>query len=61
MWSNVMKRTSCPECDADIEIADNVVMGEIVPCEECGVELEIMSVDPLELEPAPEIEEDWGE
>lgn len=56
-----MKRTSCPECDADIEIADNVVMGEIVPCEECGVELEIMSVDPLELEPAPEIEEDWGE
>ncbi|HEY8292143.1 MAG TPA: hypothetical protein VIG44_06630 [Thermomicrobiales bacterium] len=30
-------------------------------CPECGVELEVVEVDPLELQLAPEEEEDWGE
>jgi alpha-aminoadipate carrier protein LysW len=34
---------------------------EIVVCPECGVELEVISVDPPELAVAPEVEEDWGE
>lgn len=56
-----MQIATCPECEADIEIQDDAVIGEIAPCAECGMEFEIMSTDPLELEPAPEIEEDWGE
>ena len=56
-----MKTTTCPECDADIEVSDDIVIGEIIPCSECGVELEVMATNPLELETAPEIEEDWGE
>ena len=50
----------CPECDADIELND-VIEGEIVDCPECGVELEVISTNPLTLELAPEEEEDWGE
>lgn len=50
----------CPECDADIEL-DDVLEGEIVDCPECGVELEVVSTNPLRLELAPEEEEDWGE
>jgi alpha-aminoadipate carrier protein LysW len=42
----------CPECDNPITIdADEVEEGETVQCDECGTELEVVSVDPLELAP----------
>jgi alpha-aminoadipate carrier protein LysW len=42
----------CPECDTPISIdLDEVEEGETVECDECGLELEIVSVDPLELAP----------
>jgi len=50
----------CPECDAEIQLKD-VLQGEIVVCPECGVDLEVVSVEPLQLELAPMEEEDWGE
>ncbi len=52
--------TECIECGAQIELND-VVEGEIIQCEDCGVELEVLSVDPLQIGLAPEEEEDWGE
>jgi alpha-aminoadipate carrier protein LysW len=51
----------CPECAAEIETAANVEEGEILVCPDCGAELEVMSVDPVTLDLAPEVEEDWGE
>lgn len=39
----------------------DVVEGELVPCPECGAELEVTSLQPLVVELAPELEEDWGE
>jgi alpha-aminoadipate carrier protein LysW len=40
----------CPECDNPIIVdVDEVEEGETVQCDECGVDLEIVSVDPLEL------------
>ncbi len=51
----------CPECDAAVEIPDDTMENELVSCPECGTELEIMSLDPVKLELAPEVEEDWGE
>ena len=53
--------TTCPECGANIVLDDGVVEGEIIDCEECGAELEVVSVNPIELDLAPEEEEDWGE
>ena len=37
----------CPECETviDEEFED---IGEIISCPECGVELEVISVDPVE-------------
>ncbi|NWJ96339.1 MAG: lysine biosynthesis protein LysW [Chloroflexi bacterium] len=52
---------ACPECGANVELEANVEKGEIVQCPECGVELEVVKVNPVELEVAPEEEEDWGE
>ena len=51
----------CIECEAELEIPDDAVIGEILECGDCGVELEITSLDPLTIEVAPEVEEDWGE
>ena len=51
----------CPECEGDVSLAAGVEKGEIVPCPECGAELEVVSQDPAELRLAPEEEEDWGE
>jgi len=53
-------QATCPECAAEFEL-DDVIKGEIVDCPDCGVELEVVSLDPLALELAPEEEEDWGE
>ncbi len=51
----------CPECDADVEMPADAMENELLACPDCGVELEIMSLNPIELELAPEVEEDWGE
>ena len=39
----------CPECEAviDEEFED---VGEIISCPECGVELEVISIDPVEFD-----------
>ena len=42
----------CPECDNPLDIdVDDVEQGEIVQCDECGTDLEIVSADPLEIAP----------
>ena len=42
----------CPECDTPLVIdADEVEEGEVVQCDECGTDLEIVSADPLEIAP----------
>ena len=51
----------CPECEAELELEDDVEKGEIVTCSDCGVDLEVVGMDPVELDLAPEEEEDWGE
>ena len=54
--------TVCPECDAEIELEDPVVR-EVVECAECGVELEVESIDgeKVKLVVAELQGEDWGE
>jgi len=51
----------CLECGAELKLEADVEVGEIVVCPDCGVELEVTSLDPIALDLAPEVEEDWGE
>ena len=51
----------CPVCDAQVTISGDPVEGELLECEDCGTELEILAVDPITLGEAPDAEEDWGE
>jgi len=49
---------NCPKCDAVIEIdEDELDEGDTLTCEECGADLSVVSLDPLELEAAEEEEE----
>lgn len=52
---------ACPECAGSIKMPQDVIVGEIVPCGDCGVELEVMALQPMTLDLAPAVEEDWGE
>ena len=49
----------CPECEADVEVdEDDVEKGDLISCHECGSHLEVTSVVPVELDVAPEENED---
>lgn len=53
---------TCPECDADVEVnQDDVDLGDEVSCNECGQTLVISNTDPLELDFAPDDEDDEDE
>lgn len=52
---------SCPECEGTVLVADAPRLSEIIECGDCHVELEIMTIDPVRVALAPEVEEDWGE
>ena len=54
-------QAECPECAGEVSLPDDVMKGEIVHCAECGIELEVVKLDPPTLNLAPEEEEDWGE
>lgn len=51
---------TCPVCEGTFYIdMEEVEEGDLISCEECGAELEVVSLDPLELEPVEE--EETGE
>lgn len=52
---------NCPVCEAEIALPSDALQGEIVPCDDCGAELELLTVTPPTLGEAPEVGEDWGE
>jgi alpha-aminoadipate/glutamate carrier protein LysW len=41
---------SCPECENDLDLEmDEVEEGDVVACDECGTEYEVVGIEPLEL------------
>lgn len=53
--------TDCPRCGNEVTFDSGLEAGEIFDCAGCGAELEVVSLDPPSVEPAPEFQEDWGE
>jgi len=56
-------KAKCPECDAEINVPDDALDGEIISCPDCGLDLEVRFDENgvLCLEPAEIEGEDWGE
>jgi alpha-aminoadipate carrier protein LysW len=41
---------NCPECENGLDIElDEVEEGDVITCDECGTEYEVVGVEPLEL------------
>ena len=55
------KSVECPECGCSVDVEESVLQGEIIECPDCAVELEVMSIEPVQVQLAPEEDEDWGE
>ena len=45
-----MPTTACPECSEDVYVDADSEQGDIVSCDECGTDLEIVGLDPIELD-----------
>ena len=58
---SIEEQNTAMECGGDVDLPAGTIVQEIMVCPDCGMELEVMSVDPPTLEEAPEEEEDWGE
>lgn len=59
----MVKKGSCPSCYYEIEVDDNVILGEILECPDCAAELEVVKIEKnsVQLDMAEEVDDDWGE
>lgn len=42
------KKIICPDCGIDVVLNGNEEVGEILECSQCGTEVEIISLEPLD-------------
>ncbi|MDQ1278954.1 MAG: alpha-aminoadipate/glutamate carrier protein LysW [Thermoproteota archaeon] len=58
-----MVKVVCPDCAAEFDIPDDVMVGEIVSCPDCGLDLEVENVEgsTVEIQKIAIEKEDWGE
>jgi alpha-aminoadipate/glutamate carrier protein LysW len=50
---------TCPECDAEVDVDEfDVEKGDPISCQDCGSNLVVASVAPIELELSDEDDED---
>ena len=53
---------TCPECDAEIEVDEfDVDKGDQLSCPECGSNLEVVGLSPIELDLAPDEDDEDDE
>lgn len=57
------KKITCPECGAEYEAPEDVMLKEILTCPDCSLEVEVTKIegDSLEYRKIVMEKEDWGE
>ncbi|MGI8556407.1 MAG: hypothetical protein ACR2LT_08650 [Pyrinomonadaceae bacterium] len=45
-----MPTTVCPECEEKVFVEAEAEQGDVIVCEECGTDLEVVGLDPVELD-----------
>ncbi len=53
-----MPTAICPECDERIHIHESIEQGEVIICDICDTDLELVGLDPVELDPYVEKDAD---
>jgi len=41
---------NCPDCKKPVLVPANVEIGEIIECQNCGAEMEVVNLKPLKVE-----------
>lgn len=45
-----MPTAICPECDEEVYVDAESEQGDVVTCDECGTQLVVVGLDPIELD-----------
>lgn len=45
-----MPTGTCPECDAEVHVDTDADKGDVIECDDCGIQLEVVGLDPVELD-----------
>ena len=48
----------CPVCAARLTLSGDLVKGELLECDDCGTELEVLGLGPVELKETLQAEEE---
>lgn len=56
-----MPTAICPECDEEVYVDAESEQGDIVTCDECGTDLEVVGLDPVELDVYEGDYDDFGD
>ena len=59
-----MPTAICPECDEEVYVDADSEQGDVVTCDECGADLEVVGLDPIELdlyEGGDDLDDDYEE
>lgn len=51
----------CVECDAELNLRGRVRLGQRIVCPNCGIQLEIISLHPIEVDIAYDDSEEWDD
>lgn len=54
-----MPTTACPECSEDVYVDADSEQGDVVTCDECGTDLEVVGLDPIELDVHEDTDDDF--
>lgn len=41
---------NCPDCETEINVPENIHVGQILDCDNCGAEIEVKSTKPFDYE-----------
>lgn len=45
-----MPTTTCPECSEEVYVDADSEQGDVISCDECGTDLEVVGLDPIEVD-----------
>ena len=51
----------CPVCGTQLTLSCDLIMGELLECDDCETELEVVGLGPVELKETPAAEEPFDE
>lgn len=54
-----MPTAICPECDEEVYVDADSEQGDVVVCDECGSDLVVVGLDPIELDLRTEEDDDY--